>query len=615
MNPHDPDLIFSLGSVRKVLPGLPARSLHPLVAGTIERLLALPELAACYRELRGTADGVAFACRFLDRLGISWRASAEDLERIPATGPAIVVCNHPFGVVEGVVLTAALGGRRGDLRILANHVLHRIPELQELILPVDVFGGVAAARANAASYRQARTWLGAGGMVVVFPAGEVAYLRPERWLVTDPPWQRGVARLVRGSGAAVVPVYVPGANGKIFQGAGLLHPGLRTALLPRELLNKRGREIELRVGPSVEAAALERLQNDEQVVESLRLRTYALADRRRDAVALEVGGVRPRAKRLPPVAPAAPRGVLAAEIAALPVGQLLVSSGAHEVWCAHSRQIPEVLREIGRLREITFRLVGEGTGRALDLDRFDASYRHLVLWDRAAGAVAGAYRVGEVDRIIAASGPGGLYTNTLFAYEPAFFRQLGPALELGRSFVAPEYQKSYGALLLLWRGIGRFIGANPHYRHLFGPVSISDSYLPISRELMVNFLQAAHRSRELEPFVRPRTPIGIQRRKHWDARLAGSPGGDLEGLGALVADLEPDRKGVPILLRQYLKLDARVVAFNRDPRFSQVLDCLLVVDLRRSPDAQLARYLGKDGLVAYRAHHAAAGEERAFRIA
>lgn len=600
--------IFSLDRGPHVQPG---RSFHPIVTGTLERLMALPELGARYRDVQGTAVGAAFASRALDRLGIAWRVSAEDLERVPAAGPAIAVCNHPFGAVEGIVLAAAIGQRRGDLRILANHLLRRVPELEELILPVDVFGGVAAGRTNAASYRLARAWLAGGGMVAVFPAGEVAHLRAERWLVTDPPWQRGVARLVRRSGAAVVPIYFPGANGTLFQGAGLIHPGLRTALLPRELLNKRGREIEMRVGPPVAAAALERLGSDERIVDSLRMRTYALADRRRVA---DGPASRP-SKRLLPVAPAAPRGLLAAELAALPADQLLVSSGASEVWCAEARQIPELLREIGRQREITFRLVGEGTGRALDLDRFDATYRHLILWDRTAGAVAGAYRLGEVDRLLAASGPGGLYTNTLFAYDPAFFRQLGPALELGRSFVTSGYQKSFGALLLLWRGIGGFIVANPRYRHLFGPVSISDSYQPISRELMVGFLQAAHRAPELERLVRPRTPVALPRRRHWDNRLASAVCGGIEELGALVADLEPDRKGVPIMLKQYLRLAGRVVSFNRDPRFSEVWDCLLNVDLLRAPAGLLGRYLGKDGLTAYRAHHAVPGEDGVARVA
>lgn len=372
-----------------------------------------------------------------------------------------------------------------------------------------------------------------------------------------------------------------GAGG-LFQGAGPLHPGLRTALLPRELLNKEGREIEMRVGPPVAAAALERLGDDDRIVASLRLRTYALASRGRDAVRFSGPNLHGRSvRRLPAVAPAAPREVLAAEIAALPALQMLASIGQHEVWCEEDRQAPELLREIGRQREITFRLVGEGTGRALDLDRFDATYRHLILWDSAAGAVAGAYRLGETDRLLADSGRRGLYTSALFAYEPGFFRHLGPALELGRSFVAPDYQKSYGALLLLWRGIGRFLVANPRFRHLFGPVSISNSYRPISRELMVSFLKTARRDPELEPFVRPRTPISTPRHRQWDHDPAGTMFENLEDLGALIADIEADRKGVPILLKQYLKLNARVVTFNRDPRFSEVWDCLLAVDLRR----------------------------------
>lgn len=607
-----PDQIFALPRV-PARPGGPA--LHPLVAGTLERLFALRRLDEAYRGVGGGEPGGPFAVRALQRLAITWHASAEDLAHLPAEGPAVVVCNHPFGAVEGLVLAALAAARRPDLRILANRLLCRVPELQDLVIPVEVFGGPGAARLNAAALRRAGAWLGAGGAVALFPAGEVAHLQPGRWLVTDPPWQPGAARLVRASGAPAVPVFFPGGNGALFQGAGLLHPGLRTALLPRELLNKRGRRIEVRIGAPVPAAVLARFEDDRKLLEHLRLRTYALGARPRRAA-----GASPAPARLPllrprpaPVAAPAPPGVLAEEIARLPREALLAGSGEQEVWCVGAAEAPELLREVGRLREVTFRLAGEGSGRPLDLDRFDATYRHLVLWDRASGAVAGAYRIGMADRLLQGHGPAGLYTSTLFSYRPGFFERVSPALELGRSFVVPAYQKSYGALLLLWRGIGSFLVANSRYRYLFGPVSISERYQPLSRELMVAFLQASRPAADLAGLVRPRTPLPAPRHRHFDPARTAEAIGDLDGLGALVGDIEPDGAGVPILLRHYLKLDARVAAFNRDPQFSGVWDCLLVVDLWRAQDALLARYLGRDGLAAYRARARAHGAAAAGR--
>ena len=271
------------------------------------------------------------------------------------------------------------------------------------------------------------------------------------------------------------------------------------------------------------------------------------------------------------------------------------------VLLAKSPEIPNLLHEIGRLREITFRQAGEGTGRSIDLDTFDHHYWHLFLWNRSAQEVVGAYRLGPSDEIVKSIGVNGLYTRQLFAWTPSFLERISPALELGRSFVRSEYQKTYSPLLLLWRGIGQFLVRNPHYKVLFGPASISADYGPASRQLIVQFLRAYRQSPELAPLVRPRNPFrtGLFR---VGQELMKESAWDIEELSALIADIEFDRKGVPILLKQYLKLGGELVAFNVDRNFANALDGLIVVDLRKTDRRLLERYLGVQGAAAFLAH-------------
>jgi putative hemolysin len=257
-----------------------------------------------------------------------------------------------------------------------------------------------------------------------------------------------------------------------------------------------------------------------------------------------------------------------------------------------------VLHEIGRLREVTFRAVGEGTGREIDLDRFDSTYLHLFVWDRARSAIAGAYRLGPTDRILAAKGIDGLYSSTLFTYRKVLFERMGPALEMGRSFIAEPYQRSYAGLLLLWRGIGELVVRNPKYTTLFGPVSISADYRSISHRLMAEFLRQNRFAHRWGRWVRPRSPLPRGR-----LPVHSLPTG-VEELSEVIAELESDRKGVPVLLRQYLKLGGRQLALNVDEQFSNVLDVLVMVDLRETDERMLVRYLGRDGAASFRHVHA-----------
>ena len=293
---------------------------------------------------------------------------------------------------------------------------------------------------------------------------------------------------------------------------------------------------------------------------------------------------------------AGPEPTPAAEIASLPPAARLLQSGRFEVFHAEAHEIPATLREIGRLRAVTFAAAGEGGGTEIDLDDFDRHYVHLFVWDRDRQAVVGAYRIGRSDRIVRTQGVDGLYTRTLFRYGTPLLDAISPALELGRSFVRLEYQRDYQPLLLLWRGIGQFIVRHPEYRYLFGPVSISARYAPASRTAMTTFLQRHHGDDTRSALVTPLHP-------DQSASAASPVAATATEADRLVASLEPDGKGMPVLLRQYLKLGARALGISIDPAFGDVTDVLVVVDLTAVNPAVLRRYVGDDGLTIYQAHH------------
>ena len=525
----------------------------------IDWALALPAYRRLYREVRADRDrGEAphrwsFEDRVLNALNIAIHVSPADIERVPVRGPLIVAANHPHGILDGLLLMSILRAIRPDVRVLTNRLLARIPELHEFSFFVDPFEGPAATARSRGGLRAAYRWLRRGGALVVFPAGEVAHGPVVDGCRTESSWKPTAARLAEASGAQVVAAHITGANSRLFYAAGRIHPALRTALLARELLKKRGAAITVRLGVP------------------------------------ETAGV----KNLGPTA-------IADEIQHLPPAACLAESGAFQVFCADADRIPSTLREIGRLREIAYRAVGEGTGRLLDLDAFDERYRHLFLWDRKRNLVVGAYRLGLTDRIVAEYGVDGLYTRTLFRYDQELLARIGaPALELGRSFVRVEYQKQYNALLMLWKGIGRFVAVHPQYRFLFGPVSISARYSDTSHALLIEFLRQNHLDKDLSAVVDAIHP----------ARVVSAPDArtlvprSVDEVNQLVARAEGDGKGVPVLLRQYLKLNARLIGFNTDPAFGDALDALMIVDLTAVDPAVLRRYLGPVQAAAFLAFH------------
>ena len=561
------------------------------VATVFNRLLQIDKLEKLYETARIGGD---FSRDLLGELGIDLRVSSGDLAKIPATGPVIAVANHPFGLLDGAVMADLLTRVRPDIRVLANHLLGAVPEIARYSIFIDPFDRPESRAANSRGLKQAIAHVKQGGLLLIFPAGEVSHFDFRAGAIRDPEWRSTAARLVRITGAKVVPILIRGTNSLPFQMLGMVHPRLRTAALPAELLNKRGRSVEVRIGGIIDAARIQALKTDEAAIRYLRLRTDLLA-RRGPAVT-------PNEAVASPLAPARPAADLALEIATLPGQCLLEQTRDLEVYLAEAPRIPMVLDEIGRLREITFRAAGEGTGEPTDLDRFDPHYLHLFVWNREKREVVGAYRIGDVPQLLARFGRKGLYTESLFRFRPGFLEQTGPALEMGRSFIRPEYQRQFAPLMLLWKGIGAYVSSRPEYSTLIGAVSVSNQYTRASRELIARFFEA-NALRADAGAVKARRPMRGNFIEKWEMQALCSLLPDVEELSAPVSDLEPDGKGIPILVKQYVKLGGRLLAFSVDPQFGNTLDGFVMVDLRDARAEVLGRYMGKEGARSFFAWH------------
>jgi putative hemolysin len=556
-------------------PFLPIRRLDRIYAGA----LSYPE--------GNVFDGI------LHEMDVEYSVREGDLKHVPLEGPAVIFANHPFGMLDGILMASLLLRLRPDVKLLANQLLGCMEELANHCILVDNMMGEDHELVNRRGIREALDWVKQGHMLIVFPAGEVASWSRHHRRVLDPQWNRNMARIARMTGAKSVPAFISGTNSVGFQLAGMIHPRLRTLFLPHELINKRGRHMEIRIGAPVEAETLKAIRDDDKAIDLLRWNSSLLSLRDR------IGS--PRTRFFPvqwqpthAVAPAEDPTVLLRELQALPDNALLVSAGKMSVYALSSRQAPRIVREIGRLRELTFRASGEGTGKPRDLDRYDAYYTHLVLWNDERQEIAGAYRICNVQSVLRRYGMRGLYTATLFRFQPKFFAKVGPALELGRSFVSLDYQRQYAPLLVLWKGIGTYLVRHPETPVLFGAVSISADYSMASREVLTSYLSAHSVDAELLKLLRPKNPPRAVSENVQEPEMFARVF-SLDDISDWISMFESDGKGVPVLVRHYMKLGGKFLGFNVDAKFSNVLDGLLMVDLREAKPELLARYFGKQG--------------------
>lgn len=552
--------------------GRPRELARPVIE-LLRRVACEERINAFLAETKGLV-GFAFVERAIELLQLRYSVANTDRENIPVEGRVVIVANHPLGALDALALIHLVGSVRRDVKVLANDLLMQFTQLKPLLLPLPVFGGGSAHGGARAAYRA----LESDEALIVFPAGEVSRMRAAG--VRDATWSPGFVRLALKTGAPVVPVHIAAQNSPVFYGVSMLAKPLSSLLLPREMFGAARARIELQVGENVPAAALtQSTQQPQRIAQQMRTHVYRLPRRRPTVFPTST-------------AIAHPEPALAVRRALREAERLGETRDGKQILLLDAHADNPALREIGRLRELAFRRVGEGTGARRDLDRYDLHYRHIVLWDEQALTIAGAYRLGEAGPILRERGPAGLYSASLFDYAPAANDFLDGAVELGRSFVQPAYWGSR-SLDYLWQGIGAYLRCRP-VRHLIGPVSLSAALPLAAREWIVHYHR--HYFGDPERLAVARNPFVVSAQVEAEASAAWSGRTQAEALAHLRTRLDSMGAQLPVLYKQYADVcepdGVRFLAFGVDPAFGGCVDGLVRLDLTRLRPAKRSRYLG-----------------------
>ncbi len=563
----------------------------PGLAALLMEVMKINQVNKLFAEAQ-PKQGPEFVDAILAGCGVEIEFDERELKNIPADGSFIAIANHPYGGIEGMVLLKILCMARPDSRIMANFLLKKIPNLADYFVAVNPFENIEHS-SSIGGLKTTMELLANGTPIGIFPAGEVSTFKVEKQLVTDKMWHPVVGKLIARAKVPVVPIYFHGNNGLLFNLLSLIHPSLRTAKLPSELFNKHGHTIKLRIGKPINVEDIVGFPNAAKVLNFLRAKTYALGT----GLDTEKKIFHPRnlfkIKKDPEeIVPEIATEILEKEVEPLRDQYRIWVEKNYEVFIAPTSSIPNLIREIGRLRELTFREVGEGTNKSIDLDEYDIYYHHLFIWDINAKRIVGAYRIGLGDEIFYSLGKKGFYLNELFKIKEQFVPVLRKSLELGRSFIRKEYQQKPLPLFLLWKGILKYLIDNPRYRYLIGPVSISNTFSKFSKSLIVDYINRNHFDHEMAQYVRPRRKFKVDFSSvDTDILLAGED--SFKGLDNLISEVETESMKVPVLLRQYIALNAKIICFNIDPKFADCLDGFLVLDLQKVPQDILDK-LGKN---------------------
>ncbi|MES2810407.1 MAG: GNAT family N-acyltransferase [Bacteroidota bacterium] len=537
-------------------------------------------------------QGIEFIDAILKGCGVEVEFDEQELKNIPATGPFIAIANHPYGGIEGLVFLKMLLMARPDAKLMANFILKKIPNLSDYFIAVNPFENIDHS-SSISGLKNTLQLLADGTPIGIFPAGEVSTFKLDKQEVTDRLWHPVVGKIIAKAKVPVVPVYFHGNNGLLFNLLSMIHPALRTAKLPSELFNKQGQTIRLRIGKPIKVQDIPNNNNTGKLLNYLRARTYALGSGLEEEKKIfDPRNLFKIKKKQQEIVKAINPDALEKEVDSLRENYIVWTEKNYEVYIVPTSAIPCMIREIGRLREVTFREIGEGTNKATDLDEYDIYYHHLFIWDKEATMLVGAYRIGLGDEIFYSLGKNGFYIAELFKIKEQFTPILRKSLELGRSWIRKEYQGKALPLFLLWKGILKYLLENPRYQYLLGPVSISNSFSTFSKSLIVDYINRNHFDHELAQFVKPRKRFKVDF-SSIDADILMEGQDSFKSLDQLISQVETQHIKVPVLLRQYLGLNAKIISFNIDPKFSDALDGFLVLDLENIPQDTLDM-LGKN---------------------
>jgi len=558
--------------------------LGTFVGWVLLRILRISAINKIYDKNKNKAD-LDFLNGILDDCKIKFEIPEEDLKRIPKEGPFMTISNHPLGGIDGVLLLKLLIEKRADYKIIANFLLHRVAPLKPYVMPVNPFETRKDAKSSMAGIKSALLHLREGKPLGIFPAGEVSTYKDGK-LNVDKPWEEGAVKLIKKANVPVIPIYFHAKNSRLFYFLSKISDTLRTAKLPSEVMHQGGRIIKVRIGKPISVKDQNEFTSLPAFHEFIRKKTYMLAnpfEKAHKLISTQHIKIKKSAKKI-----AAQRSsdLFRTEINTLREKECrLLQSKNYEVFFASAKEVPNLIHEIGRLREITFRAVGEGTNKEIDLDTFDAYYHHLLLWDAASNRLVGAYRMGLGKEIYKKHGIKGFYVQTLFRIEPELHQMMDNTIEMGRAFIIGEYQQKPMPLFLLWKGIVHVTLRYPEYKYLMGGVSISNQFSDFSKSLMIAFMKSHYYDPYIAQYIRPKKEYKVKLKDGDKDFVFDATKADMQKFDKIIDEIEPGILRIPVLIKKYVKQNARLVAFNVDPKFNNAIDGLMYIKVADIPES------------------------------
>ena len=534
-------------------------------------------------------EGKAYADAILAHFEIDFAIPEEDFKRIPKEGPFITISNHPLGAIDGIILIKLMAELRPDFKIMANFLLQRMKPLVPYIIPVNPFESRKDVKSSISGFKSALQHLKNGHPLSVFPAGEVSTFKDDK-LIVDKPWEEAALKLIRKAEVPVVPIYFHAKNSRLFYRLAKLNDVFRTAKIPSEVFTQKNRPIKVRIGQPISVATQKEQNSLEEFTDLLRRKTYMLSNAyEKEPLAERIREQIPNTLKIPK----APRKIATAirpeliqeEIIKLREKECrLLQSKNYEVFLAVEKDMPYILQEIGRQREVTFRAIGEGTNNSIDLDKFDTYYHHLFLWDDSEKAIVGAYRMGMGSQIFDAYGIDGFYVQDLFRVEPELYPMMKNSIEMGRAYIIKEYQQKPMPLFLLWKGIVHTTLRFPEHKYLIGGVSISNQFSNFSKSLMIEFMKSHYWDPYVAQYIHPKKEFKVKLKDADKEFVFDETQADLNKFDRLIDEVEPGSLRLPVLIKKYIKQNAKVVAFNVDPLFNNSVDGLMYIKIADLPE-------------------------------
>ncbi len=546
------------------------------------RLLKLNKINSFYDEIKHL-KGLDFINAIFDKLNIDFEIPEEDVKRIPKEGAFITVSNHPLGGLDGILLLKLILEQRSDYKVLASFLLQNIEPLEDYLITVNPFENKKDVASSVSGLKNALNYLKEGHGLGIFPAGEVSTYHDGR-LIVDKTWDETALKLIYKAQVPIIPIYFHAKNSRLFYFLSKLHPILRTAKLPSEAISKRRKTIKVRIGKPINIKTQSGFADHNMLGEFIRKKTYILAKTFEKKKLQNIIPVKPAPKLKKIIEPVATEKQQKDIEALLQKGDKMFEKNEYVGFLSDAKDMPNILREIGRLREITFREVGEGTGQEIDLDKFDKYYKHLILWDQKAHKIVGAYRMGLGREIYQKYGIKGFYLNELFTFDHEVHQMLSKSIEMGRAFIVREYQQKPFPLFLLWRGIVHTTLRHPDHEYLIGPVSISDKFSNFSKSLIVAFMKSYFYDPITAQYIHPNKKFKIKLSEKDRNFIFSTADKNLVKFDKLIDELEPQNLKIPVLLKKYIKQNARLISFNVDPNFNNSIDGLMYIKISDLPE-------------------------------